>query len=62
MAMTIAEHAAYIRETLRKVERATHEHHAALQALLEEHGEACGLTSGEVVALGGGTPKTRPPE
>ena len=60
MAMTLAEHAERIRDTLKKMEHATARHHAALQALLEEHGAAVGLDEAQIIALGGGTPKTPP--
>lgn len=59
--VTLAEHAAHVADTLKAVERATRRHHRALQAMLEEHGPGL-IGEGEVVALGGGTPKTPPPD
>lgn len=58
--MTLAEHARNVRTTLREMERATRRHHKALQDMLEECGPDL-LGGDEVVALGGGTPKTPPP-
>lgn len=52
--MTLNEHAARIRDTLRKVEQATRRHHRALQDLLEEHGPQ---HLGDITAFGGGTDK-----
>ena len=59
--MTLAEHAARVAETLKAVERATRRHHRALQAMLEECGPGL-IGNDQVVALGGGTPKTPPPD
>ena len=62
--MTITDHVANIQKTLKAMEMAqkkanvaTRKHHAALQAALEEHGSAIGLTPSEITTYGGGTPK-----
>ena len=60
--MSAAEHAEKIHHTLKAVERALRRHHRALEAALVELGPTAGLTEGEIIALGGGTPKTPPDE
>lgn len=56
--MTKAEHAERIKRTMLAVERAQKAHHAALAAVVAEHGEALGLP-GEIVAQAA-LPKTEP--
>ena len=56
--MSIEEHVTKVHATLKKVEAAQRAHHRALQAMLEECGPGCGLSDGQIVANGGGTPKT----
>jgi hypothetical protein len=58
--MTLAEHAEIVRRTLRNLERAVREHHAALAAMVAEHGEAAGLDPDLVAASV--QPKDPPPE
>jgi hypothetical protein len=57
--MTPAEHARRIQRTLEALEAATRAHHAALAALVAEHGSALGVEP-EIVQLAA-LPKTPPP-
>lgn len=52
--MTLAEHIANIRDTLKALGRAERRHHRACKAAFEECGPDL-LSNGEFVALGGGT-------
>jgi hypothetical protein len=56
--MSVEEHVRKVHRTLKEVEAAQRKHHRALQAMLEECGEGCGLSPGQITTYGGGVPKS----